>query len=144
MRTIELEWRKTSMSQMDSMPNTYFYMLEYRGKIRYIGMTNTDSKQSVQEEIRSKKKIDKFCEMIDKATIWLGYKQEKTRYKDPILRFSNKNVPEIENLLIFMTKPELNSTCKTSYSGRDLRIVNTKCGKLLKETMAFENKKKRK
>lgn len=133
MRTVVLDWVRTNMSRMDSMNNTYLYMLSYHGKIRYIGMTSPKSAQSVQDEIRSKNRIEKFDGIIDQVVVWLGVINRKARYKDLILHYTNKIVHEIEGLLIYKSNPDKNVYCKNQYNGRELRIINNGCDLLKHE-----------
>lgn len=142
MRTIVLDWKKTNVLDMDSMENTYWYMLTYRGKIRYVGITSPASNQSVQDEIRSKKHIEKFDAIYNHCIIWLGYFKDNTKYQDSICRCTNKIVHETENLLIYKTNPDLNDYCKCEYRGRDFRIINKGC-ELLPKKICEYNKRKR-
>ena len=49
-------------------------------------------------------------------------------------RHSKKRIEDIECLLIYVHEPEENVRCKSSYNGRELKIINTgRKGPLLKE-----------
>ena len=129
--TITLKWEKTSFSQMNELKNTYLYMFTRAKNIIYIGKTGIRSKQSVQDEIRSKKEST-LNSNVNGVSVWLAYLQVNNRYKNPIQRFSEQIVHDVENLLIYAAKPSQNVQCVDNYNGRDLCIVNSDCP-LLKE-----------
>lgn len=138
--TITLKWEKTSFSPMNELKNTYLYMFTRANKIIYIGKTGIRSKQSVQDEIRSKKEST-LNSNVNGVSVWLAYLQVNNRYKKPIQRFSEQIVHDVENLLIYAAKPSQNVQCVDNYNGRDLCIVNIGCS-LLKEKIESPTKKK--
>lgn len=138
--TITLKWEKTSFSQMNELKNTYLYMFTRANNIIYIGKTGIRSKQSVQDEIRSKKEST-LNSNVNGVSVWLAYLKENNRCKKTIQRFSEQIVHDVENLLIYAAKPSQNVQCVDNYNGRDLCIVNSGCS-LLKEKIESPIKKK--
>lgn len=138
--TITLKWEKTSFSQMNELKKTYLYMFTRANNIIYIGKTGIRSKQSVQDEIRSKKEF-MLNSNVSGVSVWLAYLKVDNRYKNSIQRFSEQIVHDVENLLIYAAKPSQNVQCVDNYNGRDLCIVNIGCS-LLKEKIESPTKKK--
>lgn len=65
-------------------------------------------------------------QVIGKAKVRVGYLVEQRR--------SRKRLKDVESFLIFAYQPEYNEIGKWTYSGRDLRIINSgRRGPLRKE-----------
>lgn len=139
--TITLKWEKTSFSQMNELKNTYLYMFTRANNIIYIGKTGIRSKQSVQDEIRSKKEST-LNSNVNGVSVWLAYLQVNNRYKNSIQRFSEQIVHDVENLLIYAVKPSQNVQCVDNYNGRDLRIINEECEFLTRKIESPQEKGK--
>ena len=56
--------------------------------------------------------------------------------KSPVAKLTQQLFNDIECCLIFCNQPLCNTTCKESYSGRDLQVINTEDYKPLKEKCA--------
>ena len=134
-KKITLKWEKTTFSKMKELKNTYLYMFTRANYIIYIGKTGIRSKQSVQDEIKSKKEA-MFNSSVNGVSVWLAY-IVNNHCENSIQRFSEQIVHDVENLLIYAVKPSQNVQCVDNY----LCIVNTDCP-LLKKKIESPIKKK--
>lgn len=129
---IKLKWEKTTFSKMNDLNDTNFYMFERLDKIIYIGMTAVTSKQSVQDEINSKKD-SMFNGNVSGVSVWLGYFEKDELHSDSIKLLTDNIVRDVENLLIYKIKPVYNTQGVKKYDGKDLLIVNEDCSLLPEE-----------
>lgn len=139
-KTITLKWNQTTFATMKDLDSTNFYLFMRFGKIIYIGMTGVTSKQSVQDEINSKK-ASMFEGNVKGVSVWLGCKINKNDDTNAIQSLNDGIVRDVENLLICKIKPCKNVQCVNKYDGRDLLIVNNGCQKLPKKIDSSEFKK---
>lgn len=132
MKSIQLEWEKTSYAKIKELGNARFYMFSRIGKIIYIGQLLGSN---AQNELRNKK-ISVLNNNVSGVTIWLGYIKDDKKLKKNVSR-------DIMNLLISKTKPSENSKNNGDYRGKKMCVINNGCS-LLYETIYSHQPKENK
>lgn len=123
MEEVEIEWYgpykiDTVVEEFHEYEDFGVYMItrkwgKYAEKILYIGMTyRRDFAQRFSEHWR-----DWLSEVIGTVKVRVGYLHEK--------KSSEKRLRDVENLIIYVYEPEYNEIGKSTYSGRDLIIINS-------------------
>lgn len=118
---VSIKWEKTSIANLRTIEDTYFYALLRGDNVLYIGIAYH---QNVADEVN--KTINRLDE-LDKNTVGLyvclGYITESTYG-----RITEQIVKDVECALIYHFQPPYNTHCTSSYKGRkNLTIYNKGC-----------------
>ena len=121
MEEVEVEWYgpykiDTVVEEFHEYEDFGLYMItrrwgEYPEKILYIGLTYS---QDFSTRLSQHTWV---YDEIGTLKVRVGYLLEK--------RSSEKRLRDVENLLIYVYQPKYNDKGKSTYSGRDLKIINS-------------------
>jgi hypothetical protein len=115
LKQVVLKWKRTTLSSMNEMEDTWFYSFTRWDNLLYIGMTFGKT-QTVQKEIRQT--LRSFDEEVRGLVIWLGYIDfEKTDYN----QMKKKLIQDVEALLIRSHEPSWNTSNTKNYGKRRRR-----------------------